>query len=85
MIASLNTMIVRRTHTPAKSVSYPWEVDWEAGETPVEHFWITDLKSSPNFKFQARSDRIFRKHIAELLQIEKIKWSEHHRILRQLL
>lgn len=47
MIASLNTMIVRRTHTPAKSVSYPWEVDWEAGETPVEHFWITDLKSSP--------------------------------------
>jgi hypothetical protein len=44
---SLNTM-GRQPKNPLKnSVSYPWELDWEADEDPVEHFWTTDLKSSP--------------------------------------
>ncbi len=27
-------------------VSYPWDLDWEPGDAPVEHFWTTDLKAS---------------------------------------
>lgn len=37
----------QRKKPPANAVSYPWDLDWEAGENPVEHFWTTDLKSSP--------------------------------------
>ena len=44
---SLNPMGGQRKKPPANAVSYPWDLDWEEGENPVEHFWTTDMKSSP--------------------------------------
>ena len=35
---------------------YPWELDWEIGESPVEHFWTTDLKSNPQSIWPLLSD-----------------------------
>ncbi len=37
-------------------VTYPWEFDWEPGDSPEEHFWTTDLRSSPKVLWPLLAD-----------------------------
>ena len=47
-VASTSRMQTERHDGPSASpVSYPWDLDWEPGDSPVELFWTTDLQASP--------------------------------------